>query len=93
MHEIPKRFLAYAAEIEHSSAQAELVAEWMASYYAQNVSYDVEYTGDPTIQANDLMYLESDYRARNIVDVEKASIKFNGAFRGSLELKRMPPPT
>ena len=70
-----------------------MVAEWMASYYAQNVSYDVEYTGDPTIQANDLMYLESDYRARNIVDVEKASIKFNGAFRGSLELKRMPPPT
>lgn len=77
----------------YSSAQAELVAEWMASYYAQNVSYDVEYTGDPTIQANDLMYLESDYRARNIVDVEKASIKFNGAFKGSLELKRMPPPT
>lgn len=76
----------------YNSAQAQLVAEWMASYYEQNVSYDVDYMGDPSIQANDIMYLDSDFRARNIVDVEKTSISFNGAFRGQLALRRMPTP-
>lgn len=67
---------------------ARLVAEWLANYYANQISYDVNYRGDPIIGAPDMLYMESDVLSSLQVEVEKHTLKFNGAFSGSLQLRR-----
>lgn len=67
---------------------AELLAEWMGNYYANNISYSADYRGDPVINAADIIYMDSDVLNNLQVEVEKATLTFNGAFGGSLELRR-----
>ena len=67
---------------------AKMVAEWIASYYSNNKSYEVEYRGDPAIDASDILFMDSDAANNLQVEVEKHNIDFNGAFSGSLELRR-----
>ena len=67
---------------------AKIVAEWIASYYSNNKSYEVEYRGDPAIDAADILFMDSDAVNNLQVEVEKHNIDFNGAFSGSLELRR-----
>lgn len=71
-----------------SSAQAELVAKWMKAYYVRNITYDVEYRGEPALQANDMIYMENDYTVINPVDAEKVKLNFNGAFSGTIEARK-----
>lgn len=67
---------------------AELLAEWIGNYYANNVSYDVDYRGEPRITASDIIHMESDKLNNLQVEITKHDLKFNGAFSGSLELRR-----
>lgn len=71
-----------------SQALAEQVAEWVAFYYSNNVSYTFDYRGDPRLNANDLVYLES--RALNNLqaEIESHKLSFDGTLKGSLELRR-----
>lgn len=71
-----------------TAEHARLVAEWLANYYANQISYDVNYRGDPIIGAPDMLYMESDVLSSLQVEVEKHTLKFNGAFSGSLQLRR-----
>lgn len=71
-----------------SSVQAELVAKWMKAYYVRNITYDVEYRGEPALQANDMIYMENDYTMINPVDAEKVKLDFNGAFSGTIEARK-----
>jgi hypothetical protein len=68
--------------------QAETLAEWLASYYNNNVNYSVSYRGEPRIQATDIIRMDSNYKNNLQVEVEKATLEFNGAFSGELELRR-----
>lgn len=70
--------------VEH----AELIAEWIGNYYSNNVSYDVDYRGEPRLNAADIIHMESDKKNNLQVEVVSSEIKFNGAFSGSLELRR-----
>ena len=72
------------ATIEH----AKMVAEWLGFYYSNNKSYDVEYRGEPAIDSADILFMESDIVNNLQVEVEKHKIQFNGALKGSLELRR-----
>lgn len=71
-----------------TSAQAELVAKWLKAYYTKNVTYDIDYRGEPAMQANDRIYLENEYTVINPIDVQKAKITFNGAFGGQIEARK-----
>ena len=67
---------------------ARTVAEWLGNYYANNISYDVQYRGDPMLEAADIIFMESDIVNSLQVEVEKHKLNFNGAFSGSLQLRR-----
>lgn len=67
---------------------ARIVAEWLGNYYANNISYDVQYRGDPVLEAADFIFMESDIVNSLQVEVETHKLNFNGAFSGSLQLRR-----
>ena len=67
---------------------ARTVAEWLGNYYANNISYDVQYRGDPVLEAADIIFMESDIVNSLQVEVETHKLSFNGAFSGSLQLRR-----
>lgn len=62
---------------------ASLVAEWIGNYLTNNAKYDVEYRGEPRLDAGDLAYLENDYVDGLMVRIENHGISFNGALHGS----------
>lgn len=67
---------------------ARTVAEWLGNYYANNISYDVQYRGDPVLEAADIIFMESDIVNSLQVEVETHKLSFNGAFSGTLQLRR-----
>lgn len=72
------------SEREH----AELLAEWIGNYFANNISYEVDYRGEPRNNASDIIHMESDVLDRVQVEIEKHTLKYNGAFSGSMDLRR-----
>lgn len=71
-----------------TQAHAQQVAEWLANYYSNNVTYTVDYRGEPRIESLDYMYMDSDILNNLQVEVESTSLQFNGALKGSLNLRR-----
>ena len=71
-----------------TQAHAELLAEWIGNYYANNISYDVDYRGEPRNNAADIIHMESDVLSNMQVEITKHTLKYNGAFSGSMELRR-----
>ena len=69
---------------EHAS----LVAEWIRNYYLSNISYSCKFRGDPTLNATDIIYLDNDILNNLQVEIEKHTFTYNGAFGGSLEMRR-----
>ncbi len=64
------------------------VAEWLGNYFANNISYEVSYRGEPRIQAADIIKMESEVVNNLQVEVVGQTLKFNGSFSGNLELRR-----
>lgn len=69
-------------------ALARDVAEWLGFYYSNNVSYSLNYRGDPRLNSSDLIYLESPVLNNLQTEIETHKLKFNGALSGSLDLRR-----
>lgn len=69
-------------------SHAENVAKWLANYYANNVSYSVDYRGEPRLEALDYIFMDSDILNNLQVEVESHTLNFNGALSGTLELRR-----
>lgn len=68
---------------------AEIVAEWIGNYYANNISYDVDYRGEPRLNATDIILMDSEKVDSLQVEITNHNLKFNGgALSGSLELRR-----
>ena len=71
-----------------TESHAELLAEWLGNYYANNISYDVSYTGEPRIAAADIIHMESEKKSNLQVEITSHKLSFNGKLSGSLELRR-----
>lgn len=71
-----------------TTEHAEILAEWMGNYYANNISYEVKYRGEPRLMAGDIVHMESEKKSNVQVEVESHKLSYNGAFSGSLELRR-----
>jgi hypothetical protein len=67
---------------------AQQVAEWLGNYYNNNVTYQVNYRGDPRLDSADIIFMDNEYLNNLQVSVEKHSLKFNGALSGKLDLRR-----
>ena len=71
-----------------SEAQARSIAEWLGIYYINNYSYEVDYRGDPRLNAADIIKLEDEYINNLQVSIDSAKLTFNGAFSGQLQMRR-----
>lgn len=67
---------------------AALLAEWLGNYYANNVSYDVNYRGEPRLSSSDIIKMESDVLSNLQVEIINQTLKFNGVFSGTLQLRK-----
>ena len=77
-----------ANQLIHTQAHAQLVAEWLANYYANNKSYSCNFRGDPTLNAADIIHVESNSISNLQASITKHTFTFNGAFGGSLEMRK-----
>lgn len=71
-----------------TSEHATLLAEWLGNYYGNNISYDLQYRGEPRINAGDIIHMESEKKSNLQVEITSNDISFNGAFSGRIELRR-----
>lgn len=71
-----------------TTEHATLLAEWLGNYYGNNISYDLQYRGEPRINAGDIIHMESEKKSNLQVEITSNDISFNGAFSGHIELRR-----
>lgn len=67
---------------------AQLLAEWIGNYYANNVYYTVKYRGEPRVMSTDIIHAYSDIKNNMQVEVTQNDISFNGTFSGNMEYRR-----
>lgn len=80
--------ITFENQLISTQAHAQMIAEWIANYYGNNVIYDVTYRGEPRIEAADYLFLDSEILSNLQVEVESHVINFNGALSGQLSLRR-----
>ena len=71
-----------------SEQDAANLAEWIGEYYASSNQYELDYRGDPALNCNDLIKLESIYRDDLMVRLEEIDLKYSGSISGSLKARR-----
>ena len=67
---------------------ADLIASWLANHYANNVSYSVNYRGEPRLEAGDIIKMESTVVKDLQVEIGQHTLQFNGGFSGSLSMRK-----
>ena len=60
----------------------------MGNYYANNISYNVAYRGDPRLASADIINMENDIVNNLQVEIAEQTLNFDGAFNGTLLLRR-----
>lgn len=82
------RHIEVTNQLIHTAAQAQAVAEWIGLYYDNNRTYECDYRGDPRLNAMDIIKVEDDYLNNLQVEITKATLTFNGGFKGKLEMRK-----
>ena len=71
-----------------SEQDAANLVEWVGNYYKGGNEYELSYRGDPRIDYNDLLYLESQYVEDLMVRLEEVGLNFEGSLSGTLVARR-----
>lgn len=64
------------------------VAKWLADYFASGIEYELDYRGEPAIDAGDTIFQENRYEPNLKVVVEETQLSFNGGLSGALRTRR-----
>lgn len=64
------------------------IADWIGDYLKSDRQYDLQYRGEPRIDANDIAFLENKYAPDLLLRVYEHTIKFNGALSGTIKARR-----
>lgn len=64
------------------------IADWLGDYFYSNREYEISYRGEPRIDGNDVLFLESEYVENLKVRVYEHRLKFNQALSGSMKARR-----
>ena len=64
------------------------IADWLGDYFYSNREYELNYRGEPRIDGNDVLFLESPYVENLKVRVYEHRLKFNQALSGSMKARR-----
>ena len=72
--------------------QAKDLEEWLASHYLGDVDYEIEWRGDPRVEANDLFYLDLKERESSLIRSYKNELEFNGSWSGRMKARKVGAP-
>ncbi len=64
------------------------LADWIGNYMKADREYELQYRGEPRIDANDLAFLENRYIPDMLIRVYDHTLTFNGALSGSIKARR-----
>lgn len=64
------------------------MADWVGDYMRADKDYDLQYRGEPRIDANDIAFLENKYVPDLLLRVYDHTLKFNGALSGTIKARR-----
>lgn len=67
---------------------ADLQAEWLRNYFANNIEYDISYRGEPRIDSGDILFFETKNHGDIQIQVYEHTISFNGALSGTVKARR-----
>lgn len=71
-----------------TSGTARNLVEWVGEYYKGRNQYNLNFRGDPILDCNDLIYLESKYVEDLLVRLEEVVLKFEGSLSSTLVARR-----
>ena len=72
------------SEVSHGAD----LAEWIGDYMRADREYDLQYRGEPRLDANDLAFLENKYVPDLLLRIYDHTLKFNGALSGTIKARR-----
>ena len=64
------------------------IADWIGDYLKSDRHYDLQYRGEPRVEANDIAFLENKYVPDLHLRVYEHTLKFNGALSGTIKARR-----
>lgn len=64
------------------------VANWLGDYFYSNREYELSYRGEPRIDGNDVLFLESKYVENLKIRVCEHRLKFDQALSGTIKARR-----
>ena len=64
------------------------LADWIGNYMKADREYELQYRGEPRIDANDLAFLENRHIPDMLIRIYDHTLKFNGALSGSIKARR-----
>lgn len=67
---------------------AKILEEWLVEYYLGDVDYQIDWKGDPAVDASDLFHLETKVGQSFIRSYEN-SLTFNGRWRGKMKARKV----
>ena len=70
-----------------TTAQANLVAEWLGDYFYNNASYEIQYRGEPRLDASDYAFMSNDYIQNMMVQIVSHTLNFTGALSGTVQAR------
>ena len=70
------------------TVQAADLADWIGDYMKSDREYDLQYRGEPRIDANDIAFLENKYVPNLLIRVTDHTLKFNGGLSGTIKARR-----
>ena len=70
------------------SVHAADLANWIGDYLKSDRQYDLQYRGEPRIDANDIAFLENKYVPDLLLRVYEHTLKLNGALSGTIKARR-----
>lgn len=76
-------------ELISTVSQAKELEEWLSGHYQAAVEYQVDYRGDPRIDANDLFFLELRNREHAMIRCYQNELKYNGAWSGKMKARKV----
>lgn len=71
-----------------TASHAADLEEWLAEYFLGDVEYDIDWRGDPAVDASDLFHLETKVGTVTIRGYQN-ELTFNGAWRGHMKARKV----
>ena len=71
-----------------NGAHAANLADWIGDYLKSDREYELQYRGEPRMDANDIAFLENKYVPDLLIRVTDHTLKFNGGLSGTIKARR-----